>query len=334
MARRHIFLPIGEPHKAIIDRNLVLLNADRALYREVETGLGKLVRKGTMAGKAWNDMHESSKGCVAYDTDLKAQLEKMLRMREEISVGIERHESGLAELLKPVEGSGVPDQPPIALIKAAWKIVSQELGGMDGIRAQDPAFFDGLFNKENARLRRELESLKALGAGSQLVQCDGDRGLLLAQKDSALLEIGRLRKQLNAKDATIKSLEIDVINSNKLLDAGRQLGEYQDGRIKGFKEGNESNLVKIRALEEEITCLNGQIIHAKEDIKRLEQVAVENAPKLEDHAQEYAEFRVMAASLEALEVALDTMVHRSQTNLRYVRSTEGRLELLNGLGKA
>jgi hypothetical protein len=287
-----------------------------------------------MAGKAWNDMHESSKGCVAYDTDLKAQLEKMLRMREEISVGIERHESGLAELLKPVEGSGVPDQPPIALIKAAWKIVSQELGGMDGIRAQDPAFFDGLFNKENARLRRELESLKALGAGSQLVQCDGDRGLLLAQKDSALLEIGRLRKQLNAKDATIKSLEIDVINSNKLLDAGRQLGEYQDGRIKGFKEGNESNLVKIRALEEEITCLNGQIIHAKEDIKRLEQVAVENAPKLEDHAQEYAEFRVMAASLEALEVALDTMVHRSQTNLRYVRSTEGRLELLNGLGKA
>jgi hypothetical protein len=168
----------------------------------------------------------------------------------------------------------------------------------------------------------------------QLIQCDGGRGLLLAQKDSALLEIQRLRNRLNAKDATIKSLEIDIINKSKLLDASRQLGEYQDGRIKGFKEGNGSNLVKIRALEEGVTCLNGQSIHAKEDIERLEQVAVVNAPKLEDHEQEYAEFRVMAASLEALEVALDTMVHRSQTNLRYVRSTEGRLDLLNGLGKA
>jgi hypothetical protein len=37
---------------------------------------------------------------------------------------------------------------------------------MDRIRAQDPAFFDGLFNEENARLRRELESLKALGTGN------------------------------------------------------------------------------------------------------------------------------------------------------------------------
>jgi hypothetical protein len=87
MARRHIFLLIGEPDRAIIGRNPALLNANRALYREVETGLGELVWKGTVAGNAWNDMHESSKGCAAYDIDLKAQLEKMQRMREEISGG-------------------------------------------------------------------------------------------------------------------------------------------------------------------------------------------------------------------------------------------------------
>lgn len=119
-----------------------------------------------MAGKAWNDMHESSKGCAAYDTDLKAQLEKMQRMQEEISPGIERHESELAEFLKPIDRSGVPDQRPIALIKAAWKIVSQELVVMDRIQAQDPASFDGLFNEENARLRKELELLKPLGTGN------------------------------------------------------------------------------------------------------------------------------------------------------------------------
>ena len=102
MVRRHIFLPIGELDRAIIDRNLVLPNADRALYREVETG--ELVWKGTVAGKAWNDMHKSNKGCAAYDIDLKAQLEKMQRMRGKISVVIERHESELAELLKPLRG--------------------------------------------------------------------------------------------------------------------------------------------------------------------------------------------------------------------------------------
>jgi hypothetical protein len=59
----------------------------------------------------------------------------------------------------------VPDQRPIALIKAAWKIVSQELVGMDKIPAQDPPFFDGLFN-ENVRLGKELELLKALGTGN------------------------------------------------------------------------------------------------------------------------------------------------------------------------
>jgi hypothetical protein len=55
-------------------------------------------------------MHESSKGCAAYDTDLRAKLEKMQRMREETSVGTERHGSEPAELLKPVERSGTPDQ--------------------------------------------------------------------------------------------------------------------------------------------------------------------------------------------------------------------------------
>lgn len=70
--------------------------------------------------------------------------------------------------------------------------------------------------------------------GSQLIQCHGGRGLLLAQKDFALLEIRRLRNRLNAKHTTIKSLEIDTVNKNKLLGASRQIGEYQDGRIKGY----------------------------------------------------------------------------------------------------
>lgn len=78
-------------------------------------------------------------------------------------------------------------------------------------------------NEENARLRKELELLKALSTrntnvpeapGSQLIQCHCGRGLLLAQKDFALLEIQRLRNRLNAKHATIKSLEIDTINKN------------------------------------------------------------------------------------------------------------------------